>query len=606
MARATGLKDSLPKLRRFFYHVRPYIIEKRALIAAAFVGLFIQMLLRLLEPWPLKYIIDRLMTPDPSSAKHLDILRNLEISHYFAALALALVAITLLRALATYTTTICMALVGNHVIIRLRAQLFDHLQRLSPVFYQKQRSGDLVVRLISDMGMMKEVAVTAAVPLLGNSLIFICIVSVMLWLNWQLALLSLSTLPLLWLFTLSSSKQIHTVARKNRQREGVMAATASESIHAIKSVQALTLEGRFSSIFGSANNKSLKEGVKSKRLIAGLQRNVDILIAVSSAIVLWFGSLQVMEGKLTAGELVVFIYYLRRVFRPIRDFSKYTARLAKASAAGDRVLDVLNQEQDVRDQPDAIDAPSFVGNIAFESVSFSYLGDAKHHLNNLTLKLNAGEKVAIVGPSGSGKSTMVNLLLRLHDPQQGRITIDDVDIRTYRLASLRNQIAVVLQETALFATSIAENITIGQQGYSMQQIIQAAKLAEIHEFVASLPQGYDTEVGERGVTLSAGQRQRIAIARAALKQAPILILDEPTTGLDPVTEASVSRALYRLSEGHTAIIITHRKEIAKQCDHIVYMDKGQLSEQGTHQTLLEKAGEYRSQFGALAGANNDQ
>ncbi len=596
MARPKGLKEALPGLRRFLHFVQPFIREKTSLLLIAFTGLFGQMLLRLLEPWPLKYIIDRLANPDPNSSVHLQPLLSLDISHYFLLLALALVIITLCRALTTYATTVCMALAGNHIIIRLRGQLFDHLQRLSPIFYQKQRSGDLVVRLISDMGMMKEVAVTAAVPLIGNVLIFFCIVVVMLWLNWQLALLSLSTLPLLWLMTLSKSKSIHKVARKNRKREGVMAATASESIQAIQSVQALTLERRFSEVFTSANNKSLKEGVQGKRLLAGLQRNVDILIAISTALVLWYGALQVVKGVLSPGELLVFVYYLRRLFRPIRDFSKYTARLAKASAAGERVLAVLEQEQDVRDRPDAIIAPTFCGRVSLRNVSFGYLPEERCILKHLNLDIPIGERLAIVGPSGSGKSTLLNLLLRLHDPQHGVVMFDDQDIRQYNLTTVRSQVAVVLQETMLFNGSIADNISIGMQHCSQEALVEAAKLAEIHDFIMSLPDGYSTEVSERGVTLSAGQRQRIAIARAALKQAPILLLDEPTTGLDPVTEQSVTKALLRLASGRTTLVVTHRLEMARQCNRIIYIQDGELVEQGSHQQLLAQGKAYAAQF----------
>jgi ATP-binding cassette subfamily B protein len=438
--------------------------------------------------------------------------------------------------------------------------------------------------------------VTAAVPLIGNALIFVCIVAVMLWLNWQLALLALSTLPLLWLMTLKRSKRIHSVARKNRKREGVMAATASESIHAIQSVQALTLEQRFSDIFTSANNKSLKEGVQGKRLLAGLQRNVDILIAISTALVLWYGALQVIEGLLSPGELLVFVYYLRRLFRPIRDFSKYTARLAKASAAGERVLDVLEQKQEVQDLPDATIAPPFTGDITLADIHFGYLPEERSILQQFNLEIAATEKLAIVGPSGSGKSTVINLLLRLHDPQQGGVLIDGNDIRTYQLNSLRSQMAVVMQETMLFNASIADNITIGMDSCSEEALIAAAKLAEIHDFIVSLPDGYASEVGERGVTLSVGQRQRIAIARAALKQAPILLLDEPTTGLDPLTEASVSQALMRLAAGRTTLVVTHRPEMARQCDRIIYIRDGELLEQGSHQELVAKASIYAAQF----------
>ncbi|WP_295901384.1 ABC transporter ATP-binding protein [uncultured Vibrio sp.] len=586
----------MPKLIQFLKYVWPYIKQKKWLVIGAFAGLLAQTLLRLLEPWPLKFIIDRLVSPEFNSADDLQFLSSLNLSAYFAALAFALVIITMLRALMTYFTTVLMALAGNHVIISLREKLFNHLQGLSTVYHQKQRSGDLVVRIISDMGLMKEVAITAAVPLIGNSFIFISIIGVMLWINWQLALISLTTLPFLWLVTLKKSKKIHNVAKKNRQREGVMAAAASESINAIKSVQALALENRFSSIFSDANNKSLKEGVQGKRLAASLQRSVEILLAFSTALVLWFGSLQVIEQILTPGELLVFIYYLRRVFRPIRDFTKYTARLAKASAAAERILKVLEHPRDIENRPDAKPSPAFQGNIQFEKIQFSYLNDETINLKGIDLSIPMGKRVAIVGLSGSGKSTLIALLMRLYDPQQGRVLIDGIDIRDYTFESVRHQISVVMQDTALFATSISNNITIGLEDVDPSQVIEAAKLADIHEFIESLPNGYDTDVGERGVTLSVGQRQRIAIARAALRKSPILILDEPTTGLDPQTEYSVNQSLIKLAQTSTTLLVTHRKEIAKQCDHIVYLKSGEIIEQGSHEQLMEINASYTQLF----------
>ncbi|KLN63802.1 MULTISPECIES: ABC transporter ATP-binding protein [Vibrio] len=596
MARPKGLKQSLPGLLRFYDYVRPYIKQRKWLIAGAFACLFGQTLMRLIEPWPLKYIIDRLASPEFNAAQDLQILSTLPISSYFAILAATLVIIILGRAVLTYATTVLMALAGNHIIISLRSKVFNHIQGLSTIYHQQQRSGDLVVRIISDMGLMKEIAITAAVPLIGNSLIFLCIIGVMFWLNWQLALVSLCTLPLLWFVTLNKSKKIHKVARKNRQREGVMAATASESIHSIKSVQALTLEDRFSNIFSEANSKSLKEGVQGKRLAASLQRNVEILMAISTALVLWYGALLVIKEQLSLGELLVFTYYLRRVFRPIRDFTKYTARLAKASAAGERVLDILEHQKDIENLPNAVEAPSFNGNIQFRNIEFSYLDDEVTNLENITVNIPKGKKVAVIGSSGSGKSTLIALLLRLHDPQRGGVYIDGVDIREYTFESVRQQISVVMQETALFATSILNNITIGQGDVKIERVYESAKQAEIHDFIMSLPNGYDTLVGERGVTLSAGQRQRIAIARAALRQAPILILDEPTTGLDPATESQVSRALMRLANDCTALIITHRRELAEQCDYVVCMRKGKVIEQGTQAELTDKAGMYLTHF----------
>lgn len=596
MARPKGLKQSVPGLIRFFSYILPYIKSNKWLIIGAFLSLFAQTLLRLLEPWPMKFIIDKLVEPNSDSGNHLQLLSTLDNAGYFATLAGVLVLITMLRALMTYLTTICMALAGNHIITSLRERLFSHLQALSPVFHQQQKSGDLVIRTISDIGLIKEVAITAAVPLIGNTLIFVSIMFVMLWLNWQLALLSLSTIPLLWFITKKKSQQIRTVARKNRKREGVMAATAAESINSIKSVQALTLEDRFSTIFSNANNKSLKEGVKSKRLIAGLQRSVDILIALSTALVLWYGALQVLNGLLSTGELLVFVYYLRRLFRPIRDFTKYSARLAKASAAGERVLDILERERDVKERKDATTAPHFTGAIQFKEVTFSYLSDEERALTEINLEIAPGQKVAIVGPSGSGKSTIIAMLLRLHDPQQGAIYIDGCDIRQYTLISLRQQVSIVMQDTALFATTISNNITIGLHEISDSRVIEAAKIADIHNFISSLPMGYETEVGERGLTLSVGQRQRIAIARAAIRESSLLVLDEATTGLDPLTEQSVNQSLAKLSSQRTTLIITHRKEVAQQCDCILFVREGQIIEQGTHDELMHIRGDYFQQF----------
>ncbi|WP_052237897.1 ABC transporter ATP-binding protein [Vibrio sinaloensis] len=576
MARPKGIKQSLPGLIKFAQYTQPYIREKRGLIFLAFACLFAQAALRMVEPWPLKFIIDRLVISNPSSKEHFQPLAALNPIEYIAWFAVILVVITMLRAIVTYIATISMAVAGNHIIIRLREKLFTHLQGLSVLYHQKQRSGDLIVRLIGDMGMIKEVSVTAIVPLLSSGLIFVLILSVMLWLNWQLALIALIPLPILWLVTLSKSKRIHSVAKKNRQREGDMAATAAESIGAIKSVQALKIENRFGDSFRQANSKSLKEGVKGKKLVASLQRTVEILVALSTALVLTFGSLEVLAGRLTPGGLIVFVYYLRRVFRPIRDFTKYTARLAKASAAGERVLKVLDEEHAIKESKNATPAPNFIGHIQFSNLSFTYPGKQCPAIHNVNLTVPSQQRLAIIGASGSGKSTLISLLLRLHDPSFGKVKVDNQDIRQFTLESYREQFSVVMQETALFSASIGENIAIADPNATPERIIAAAKLAKIDDFVQSLPEGYDTHVSERGVTLSAGQRQRIAIARAALKNSPILILDEPTTGLDPETESSVSDALLELSKGKTTLWITHRHQCAELCDAQVEIKNGQV------------------------------
>ncbi len=597
MAKRKTFTDNLPVFKKLLHQVGPYLAQHKGLIGLAFVSLIAQTLFRLLEPWPMKFILDAVIEPDNVFDQTLAPLANLSLHQYFALIAMVFVVIAACRAFFTYLMTVSMALVGNHVITGLRGKLFDHLQSLSTVYHQTQRSGDLVVRIISDMGVMKEVAVTAVIPLLGNLLVFIGVLAVMLWLNWSLALIAISPLPLVWLVTLRKSRSIHLVAKKNRKREGAMASTASESINAIKSVQALTLQQRFSASFQAANSKSLKEGVKGKRLAASLQRSVEILIALSTALVLSVGAMEVIKNQLTPGELLVFVYYLRRVFRPIRDVSKYTARLSKAAAASERVMEVLNQKQTIVDHPDSTVAPTLDGGIEFRDINFSYLNDQCSQLQQLNIKITARSKVAIVGPSGSGKSTLIGLLLRLHEANSGMVLIDGKDVCGYTLDSVRKQISVVLQDTTLFATSIYNNITIGcDEPVEIEAVRHAAQLAGIDEYIVSLPQGYDTEVGERGVTLSMGQRQRIAIARAALKHAPILILDEPTTGLDPATEQAVMCALNELAELSTTLLVTHRSDMLPDCDHIVFLKQGEVVAQGTHEQLCQMNDEYAMQF----------
>jgi ATP-binding cassette, subfamily B, bacterial len=420
-------------------------------------------------------------------------------------------------------------------------------------------------------------------------------VGVMFWLNWKLALVALSVLPLFWLRTVTLTKQLREIAQKQRQREGAMAATASESITAIKVVQALSLEEKFMESFALQSEKSLKQDVKGKRLAATLGRSVDVLVAIATALALWYGGVLVLRGEFTAGGLVVFLFYLKYAYRPIQDFAKYTTRMAKASAAGERVIDLLDRVPDVRDLPDAVTAPQFRGTVEFADVHFGYADD-QHALHGIDFRVAPGTQVALVGPSGAGKSTLASLILRLYDPTRGAVRIDGADIRSFTLESLRAQISVVLQDNLLFAGSICENIAFGSQGGTEEQIVAAARMANAHDFISALPQGYDTPVGERGVTLSHGQRQRVAIARAAMRQSRIVVLDEPATGLDRANEAAVVGALEHLCQGRTTFLITHDMLHASRSTLIVYLENGHAVERGTHAELLALNGRYARVF----------
>lgn len=592
MSQTPSLKTTLPSLWQLIRCFWPLLRQHKSLIGLASVAMVAEIGLRLLAPWPLKLIFDQVIVVSPNTmAANPSWLSSLTPTMLLTLAALSVIGIAGLRAVASYGNKIGLALVGNRVLTQVRSDLYQHLQTLSLSFHTQAKSGDLITRLISDIGRLQEVAITAILPLFVHLFTLVGMVALMLWLNWQLAFVALGVFPLFLLTTVRLTSRIRTVAREQRQREGAMAATAAEAIGAIKVVQALSLEETLQDAFSSQNQKSLKEGVRGKRLSAKMERTVDVIVAIGTAMVLWFGARQVLDGRLTPGDLLVFIAYLKSAFKPMQDMAKYTGRIAKATASGERIVTILETVPEVQDHPDAIAAPPLQGHVSFEAVQFGY--DATTPvLDKLTLTIEPGQQIALVGPSGAGKSTLVSLLLRLYDPTAGQIRIDGYDIQDYTLASLRQQIGIVLQDSVLFGVSVRDNIAYGRLNATDEEIVAAAKLANAHDFIEALPQGYNTELGERGATLSGGQRQRIAIARAAIRQAPIIILDEPTTGLDQENEQIVLDALARLTQNRTTFIIAHNLQSVKQADLILYLEDGQLLEQGTYSELIARQGRF--------------
>jgi ATP-binding cassette, subfamily B, bacterial len=585
VSETANLSRSVPGVARLLRRFWPYTRTQTPLLVGALAALFAEIALRALEPWPLKFVFDRILMPGRRTRHIPHFLETLDPVSLLTVAALAVVVIVALRALAAYLNTVGFALIGNRVLTEVRNDLYRHVQALSLSFHAKARSGDLIIRVIGDIGMLKDVAVTALLPLLANVLVFAAMIAMMIWLNWQLGLLALATFPLFLLATRRLTYRIREASRRQRKREGAMAATAAESIGAIRLVQSLSLEGQFSEAFAGQNRKSLREGVQGSRLAASLERTVDVLIAVSTALVLWAGARLAMKGAITPGDLIVLLAYLKNAFKPMQDFAKYSGRLAKATAAGERVLDLLGRTPEVRDRPDAVPAPTFKGDVRFDRVSFSY-EPGRPALDAVDFEVRAGECVALVGPSGSGKSTLVSLILRLYDPTAGRVLVDGRDVREYRLESVRRQIAIVPQDTLLFAATIRENIGCAAPGVAAEAIEEAASLARATEFIEALPEGYETVVGERGVTLSAGQRQRIAIARAAIRRCPLLILDEPLTGLDEENRRAVGEALANLASGRTTFHITHDVTHGPRADLVFELEHGRLNVEGPRRAPL--------------------
>ncbi|QHU99462.1 ABC transporter ATP-binding protein [Synechocystis sp. CACIAM 05] len=596
MNRASPITKAVPGLWAVITTFWPQIRAQWRLLLVAMVTLLADVGFRLLEPWPLKLLIDRVLIPAQTQPTLAFFgFTNLDPVWLLVLIAVGVIIIAVSRAIATYWNSVSLAIVGSRVMAQVRDQLYGHLQRLSLRYHYQARSGDLIIRVSSDANRLQEILLTAALPLVVSFLTLGGMVGVMAWLDLKLTLLSLVTFPLFWLAANRLSAKIRHASLTQRHQEGAVASTAAESLAAIKLVQALSLEQAFADLFSRQNQRSLLENIETKRLAANLERSVDVLIALGTALVMGFGGHLVIEDALTAGTVLVFLTYLRNAYKPVQNFAKYTGRLAKAAASGERILNILAETPDIQDKPGAITAPSLQGLIEFKHVSFGYHPD-QAILKGLNLTVQPGGKIALVGASGSGKSTLLSLLLRLYDPTAGEILIDGHDLRNYQLTSLRNQMAVVLQESLLFAATIRENIAYGIEGATMAEIKGAARLANAHEFILELPQGYDTVVGERGTTLSGGQRQRLAIARAAMRQTPILILDEPTSGLDKVNEQLVFEALERLAENRTTFLVTHNLQLAIAADQILYLDQGQIREQGTHAELLARQGVYADLF----------
>lgn len=580
------LSAALPGLRRTLRHVRPHVRPHRKLVVIGLIALFAEVAFRLAEPWPLKFVLDAIiaaasedLVPDAAGEN------NLMMVVILAALAVVVVAGA--RAGAAYLRTVCFALAGTRAMTGVRGHLYEHLQRLSLKYHKGNRSGDLLNRLIGDVGRVQEVAITAALPLLGNVVTLVAMLGVMFWMDWRLALVAIGALIL---FAVGSSKQgprITGAARKQRRREGDLAGAANETLGAMQVVQAYGLEDVLSDRFAASNSKAMKDGVKASRMSAALERGTDLLVGIATGAVLLIGAQQVIAGRITPGDLVVFISYLKSAFKPMRDLAKYTGRIAKAAASGERISDLLDASPDIVDSSWARPLQRPRGYVTMRNVSTSY-GDGRKALHDINLSVIAGQRIGLLGPSGGGKSTLASLLPRLQDPIAGEVLLDGHGLRDLTLSSVRDNIAIVLQDSVLFATSAAENISYGRPGASQEQIEAAAKAAGADTFITALPDGYDTILGERGGTLSGGQRQRIAIARALLRDAPIVVLDEATTGLDPETANGVREALRTLSEGRTTFIITHDPRDVADCDKVLWIADGTIVDRGKPEEIWSR------------------
>jgi ABC-type multidrug transport system fused ATPase/permease subunit len=579
--RLSALRSSAGALTRF----RGELYRQRRPLAGAFLASLGYSAARLAEPWPLKVVFDNVLAGMPlhTHFPRLDALLAGDRTAILVAATIALLALAVLRSLFYYHQSYLASLAGQRVVMNLRRRLFAHVQRLPQSFHSRASTGDLLTRLTGDIMMLRELLVASLLALVTESVVVVGYIVVMFLVEWRLALLAVVAVPFIFASVTVYSERMRVATRKQRRREGELAGRLHEVLAGIHVVQLFAREDEEDERLRSLNRRSTRSGLKATRLEARLSRTVELSVALATAAVLWFGATQVIAGRMTSGELIVFFAYMQSFYRPLRRISRVTQRASKASSCVERITDVLDRTSELTDG--AIVAPSFRGEIRFERVSFAY-ERGQEVLHELELTVVPGSTVALVGPTGAGKSTLLGLVPRLYDPTSGAVRIDGFDLRDLTLRSLRDQISVVPQDGMLFSGTIFENIAYGDLDATREQVEEAARAACIHDFVAGLPEGYGTVVGERGVTLSGGQRQRLAIARALVRDAPVVLLDEPTTHLDATSQRLVVEALERLLEGRTALVVAHRLETIERADEVVALDDGRIVERGAYERVV--------------------
>ena len=567
---------------RLISYLKPYLGRLFAAIAC----MSISSLLAVLPPWLLKNIVDDVL-----------IQKNLFLLHF---LALGIVLIYLCKAVFSYGQTYLMGWVGQRVIMDIRVQLYDHMQKMSLRYLYKSRIGDLISRITNDVMTLQNLVTNVVIDLVVQSVTFVAVIIFLLALNWRLALLTFVVLPLTGYVLNAASKKLRIVGYEIQEELGRVVAIAQEALSAIRIVRSFATEDEELDKFKNQNVSNFRALMHGMQIHAVLEGAVEVILIGALALILWIGGREVVRGRSTPGELIAFIGYLGLLVQPVRVLSKVVSGLQRGLAAADRIFEVLNISTEVRPPRYPIVLEDVKGMIDFEDIYFAY-EDELWILRGINLHIEPGEKVAIVGRTGAGKSTLVDLIPRFYDPNRGSIKIDGYDVRQLDLKALRKHIGIVPQDPVLLKGSIAYNIAYGCPWATHEDIVRAAWQAGILDFIKSLPDGFDTEIGERGVTLSGGQRQRIAIARAIVRNPRILIMDEATSSLDAAMEQHIQESMQRAMEGRTSLVIAHRLSTVRNADRIIVLEGGKIVEEGDHDALLKRNGVYAELYSLQMG-----
>ena len=580
--------------------LRPY----RGWLAIILLATAMETAMGLAAPWPLKIVLDNVIGGDQPPGWLRQIASWLPgdgVMQTAAFAAISTVIIAAVGALASYLDNYYTESVGQWVANDLRVRVYDHLEHLPLAYYDTHQTGTLLSTITDDIATIQGFASSATLGIVVDLLTIAGMLGLMFWLNWDFALIAVGVAPFLLLFVVRFRKAVKKATREVRRRESDMVGVVQQGLESIRVVNAFGRQELEEEHLQDASRAAVQAALKARGVKSLLSPVVAVTVSFCTAFVLWRGASLVLASAMTAGSLTVFLSYLHKFFKPVQDLAKMTGTIAQAAVGVERVRGILDIDMSIPERPDAREPGRLEGAIEFDRVAFAY-DPASPVLKSVTFSIRAGQFVGIVGTTGSGKSTVVSLIPRFYDPTAGRVLIDGVDIRDYKLQGMRDQIGFVLQDTVLFRGTVRENIAYGRPDAAEKEIVEAARLANAHEFIARMPDGYDTQVGERGLTLSGGQRQRIGIARAVIRNSSILILDEPTAALDSESEKVVIEALERVMKGRTVITIAHRLSTIRDADKIVVLKDGLVAEQGSHDELVALGGEYAGLHRLQAGA----